>query len=297
LHPDYPLQPAAVNHEIAGYYLLRHEFATALEYARRATNDSHAGWAQLRASYCLEGLQQWAEAESLQRTVSEDYNDLEWYFFTRRTGQGDAAAAGALANTILDSPKGERLPLLTKLQLALLLGEREQAFKLMENSYLKQPTAFIGLHAALLADEHQLTDIRDTTLKHVVEGGRKNAAGAPLQGLFAVAEAIQGDLAAGGKGKLDLQILGERFKTTPPSDQPLFQYAVGCYLMLHGAEEDGRRILLKRMSALPMSEPHRTLAGAWLVKRGIAPSAYQEALQTPVEATPPDPEPVPLEEP
>jgi len=92
--PTYGLEAASACSKLADWFMDRREWDQAKPYALQAA-DSYSAFGLLSAGRCLEGLEEWEEAEKYFRAVSQRYDSswLDWYFWCHRTGRGDVAAA------------------------------------------------------------------------------------------------------------------------------------------------------------------------------------------------------------
>ena len=95
--PDYGLEHASVQSDIAWHFMHKRQWKRALPYATGAA-ESYSGWGLLCAAACHEGLQEWDKAEEYLHAAADRYGAacIEWYFFCRRTGHGDLAACARI---------------------------------------------------------------------------------------------------------------------------------------------------------------------------------------------------------
>lgn len=286
--PDYGLGHAAVQQEIAHFYMGRHEWEKALPFAQGAADDSFASWALTTVASCHEALSHWAEAENKYRMESERYETLQWFYFTRRTGQGDAAAAERFAKTLLEADKGKRRPLPDKVGFALLQGKADEALSLLETGNKRELSPAGGLHIALLAEIGQDLAKRDAALRDVIELSQKKEPKLRNVGLFALARLIEGDIRDGGQANIDSKALDTLWRSSPVAEQPAVEHLAGRYLDLHGKAELAQRFWLYQMSHGAINDWYRTLTGAELLARGIKPEAYRRELLTVVDSPPPE---------
>ncbi len=92
---DLGLDHAMVRVEIANHYMGLKQWDKARPYAEGAAT-SGAGWAMECAGRCAEGEKDWERAEEWYQRVAERYPDQSWavwYFFCKRSGHGNLAAA------------------------------------------------------------------------------------------------------------------------------------------------------------------------------------------------------------
>jgi tetratricopeptide (TPR) repeat protein len=168
---DYGLGHAQVQNKIAEDLLRRGRFAEAEPLARAAAATG-AAWAMATASEVCERLEQWEDSEGYISTVSRNYaaaNRAKWYFWCRRTGRGDEAAALELARQYLDSDRSKQdfYGPDSLLVYELLNNRPAQALEQAHVSWQRNNQSYWSLiHAALaaaesgnqpLADEHLAT--------------------------------------------------------------------------------------------------------------------------------------------
>ncbi len=92
---DLGLDHAQVRVEIANHYMAVGRFDKAKPYAEDAAA-TWAEWAMMCAARCAEGEKDWQRAEAWYSRVAERYASnawAVWYFFCKRTGQGNLVAA------------------------------------------------------------------------------------------------------------------------------------------------------------------------------------------------------------
>jgi tetratricopeptide (TPR) repeat protein len=285
--PDYALEHAGLRKEIAAYYMERHEWRKALPFAHAAAK-SYASWGLLLEAQCQEALEDWPHAEALYRVEAERYETLSWFFFTRRTGQGNAAAALAYARTLINGPVATDITSNDRVAFHLALGDAAAAREIQEVKFRELPNnQFVGLLLATLADQLGDSARRDAALKHVAASAPAKKAKTPRTGFPALAEALVKDLASGGHGEFNLDALSKLRSKLPASDDIGFDYLAGCYFDQHGKSDEARKAWLRCMLSLPLDAKYRTLAGAALLKRGVTPAAYTNALQRNISAPPP----------
>jgi tetratricopeptide (TPR) repeat protein len=294
--PDYGLVHAGVRGTIAKYFMSRKEWKKALPYAEQAA-ESYSAAALLAAADCHEGLQQWQQAEAYTRATALRYrgSELVWYFFCKRTGEGDLDAARQLADRhVKNVDRTEFYADLFSVGVFYILEKQpEKALDVFEQEFAKNGNPYMGLHLALLADQLKDAQKRDAALRRIsTEGPKYNriATGKPRQELIALAALLAKDLAKGGKGEIDLDDADKLRSTGDDAERMNYNYFLAKYLSLHGKTDQAvdywKQCMTHTSEYGNMHLPDRTLAGAELLRRGITPADYRAALQTTPEASP-----------
>lgn len=299
--PDYQLNHSLVLAEIATEFMNRKQWEKALPYAKGAAG-SGAAFGLLCAGTCYEGLQQWPEAEQFFRATSERYDDLsfEWYFFCRRTGEGDVNAARNHANAYLSrrfqfASMNLCIPVTT---FYLLEKQSDKASAIIDNGTKKwrKPGPYDFLWQAVVADlvhDHNKRDqaieqarVLADKLNRDHSTGTVNAAktkGPPDGGAGILAELIVKDVAAGGQGNIDVVATEKTTADFQPLLRAWFYYLLGHYLDNQGQHDKAVRCWKQTMS-WPQLDAHRTLAGAMLLEHGVKPADYRSLLRPDIEA-------------
>jgi len=303
--PDYGLSHGMVRATLARHFMANKEWDKALPYAQGAA-ETYAQWGLMVGAECQEGMQHWEAAESLARAASERYTcaALHWYLFCRRTGQGDLEAARKLAMAVANSDTnfaGEQ-----KVAAFWILEKQPEKAQQIFAGYFTQNNPVFGLHVALLADELKNTRRRDEILARLSEQRnryRPASGGMAYVHLASLARMLANDLAKGGKGDVDLAEADRVNQAYPlPDESPspcdlerndprnpriAFNYFLGRYLDLHGKPKEAIVSWKKCVAETEfMFDLHRSLAGAELTARGIAPELYKAA-KKPKSTSPP----------
>jgi tetratricopeptide (TPR) repeat protein len=280
--PDYGLDHALAQSNIARYYMHLKRWEKALPYAKGAA-ESYAGWALQILAECHEAMGHWTEAEAIFKAESERYPDaiVEWYAFCRRTGRGDLASARRLFAEATGLVRISGTP--SSLAYYLLEKDPARAKQLLRHLAADGNPVY-DMHLALLADQAHDASTRDRILDRVQRKGSAYKPRQPIRrtyaNLAALAGLIAGDLAKGGKGPID-QAAAERLSPPAPfdadqgccrGDEPAaaLSYLLGRYLDQHGKPELAVccwKHCLAQTDA--MSDLHRTLAAAELLARGV----------------------------
>lgn len=261
---DYGLTHAKARVKVAEHFMQQKRWKEALPYAEAAA-DTGAAWAMRCAADCLSGLKRHAEAEELMQAVAQRYDAATlWYFWCRRTGQGDLVAArkevrAALmaGQILLDDPE--------PLAFLVLEGEKEEALKHYHASLVKEGSPMYGWMASLLNDEQKQPKNRDAGLKIVIENGNKPKY--ERKYLVELAKLAQEALADPAKleqlpGQADALLA----KIDDPQERCVVAYLAGKFLDLRGKPTEGLA-LLKQAADSPFTTPASALAVAELQAR------------------------------
>lgn len=283
--PDYGLQHAQVQVDIANHYMERHEWEKALPYAMGAAGTG-SQWGMLAAAKCYEALQDWNPAEEMYRVTSLRYrgSSLQWYYFCRRTGQGDAASARDAALDFMNTPGNvdDDLSRFEAGEFWMLDRVPDEAIKYFERLAAESTNPYYGLHLALLADQAKKTGQRDAALDRVVSKGEEYlriATQQPRRELVGLAKLMVADLKNGGHGEIDLMTAKRLRSTADETEQMNFNYYLAKYLDLHGKPDEARQLWMHCMGYRIMFDYIRTLAGAELQDHGVRPDDYKDLVQ------------------
>lgn len=280
--PDYYLDHASVQSDVAYDYMSRKQWEEALPYAEGAAQSGSA-WGMQCAAECCEALQHFEEAEMLLHDCADRYEGpMPWYFFCRRTGHGDLVAARQAVEVLeLRHAQAGDLGSYDFAAYYLLEGKPELALRELEQALLHygQPNDAVWL--ALIADQAGDAPKRDLAWDRAKElaatgSGRLSSTG---DSIFSLALLIQKDLAAGGHGKVDLELAQQCLEPLEEGDRFRFRYALAHYLNHHGQRETALGYWRQCMSCTGIAARYRTLAGAALLEHGITPADYQDLLR------------------
>ena len=295
--PDYGLDHAQIQSQIAHHFMGKADWKRALPYAQGAA-ESYSGWGLHCLAECYEGMGDFARAERLILAAAERYRTgaREWYYFCRRTGRGDLAAARKAVQEYIDDggaaadTREKRGGLFTYI---LLENQLDKTAAFLRDRYAEEPRSAEALWLALIGDETNNTTMRDEALA-------KLKADAPLYRttekervrteLVQLGEWIQRDVAQGHKGAIPrAEVEPCRAGLKDKADRARFDLLLARYLKARGNRDDAvyycRQILA---SITPQNEVH-TLAAVMLIEMGVAP----DRLQTPVEKQPAAEKPAP----
>ena len=154
----------------------RKEWNKALPYAQ-AAGESWAQWAMACAARCAEGAALWDQAELWHMRNAERYRESsfpDWYFFCKRSGHGNLAAARETTEQYIDSlaenPGGRNN---LKGCFYWLDGQHEKA-KAAFTSACKPSMNLAGLGLAVLVDQAGDAARRNDLMKQIAENNKQH---------------------------------------------------------------------------------------------------------------------------
>lgn len=287
---DSPGESGRIRAAIAGYFLARRELERARELAE-ASGEEQEYEGMVVASAVHEVLQDWRNSEFWVEELAKEHpvHRYEWFFWCKRTGQGNLSAANTEAGEFLkdrrrwvgESTEYSRFELPAVIH--LLRDELQEARGFFEGQLKRTSDTWAGLHAALIADAQKDEKSRDAFLKLIFETpATAYARRLPKRvELRAVAQWIIDDLAAGGKGETSREALDKTLGGATLSEGAHCFYILGAYLERCGKSDAAIEYWKRCMLLPPLHGLSRTLSGAALTKKGIKPESYREALQRP----------------
>jgi tetratricopeptide (TPR) repeat protein len=230
-----------VRKELAKHFMARNEWDKALPYAA-AAGQSFTAWGMECARDCYEGLGDLEKAHEWQKQVSERYprTEASWYFWVKKTGFGDEAAAEAHAMKWLDSlPGSTEGDYFTRGAIQVLRGQPKEALQAYTEAMKLDAHPSYALSVALLAMELGDTGARDRAIaagrdyspkdkKTVVYGKELLASMAEI-------------LAAGPDGKIDLGAWDAMLAKQDSTVKIILPYFMGRFLELRGRKEDAKK--------------------------------------------------------
>jgi hypothetical protein len=267
--PDYGLSHAWVRARIARHYMDKRQYAKARPYAEQAAG-TWASWAMSCTSECLEALHEWDSSEEWVKNDASRYPDsrLNWYFWCRRTGHGDAENAKRLAQQMVDEYSARNPPAKQDwiAIFYLLSGDRKSAFKAFQAEYDQSHSYWSGLHVVLLADEFEDRETRDRVMAFLIKGGIPDQTAST----YALAKftVLLEDAYESKIAKLDLTALDAILTAASENQRMDLSYFAARYLALRGQIEDSERSLKRCYASTEISQLNRTLAAAELVDAG-----------------------------
>lgn len=286
--PQSGVDAAKIPLLISQHFLNRRQFEQALPWAEKAANAGDSRGVAQAAAIC-EGLQDWASSEKWIKQMSLMESPHMWFFWCKRTGQGDMAAAHRLALDYFQKrDELRKTSVRTDPQLYmqvipgtfyLLVGDVNKARVCFEEEFFRNHDAVCGLQAILIADQQQNTKGRDTMLADL-KNDRWQKEEHPQ--LVALSQLFAADLAKGGACKLDWAAIDKLSAAATADEQMPFHYFVAVYARSHGNEDKAIEYWRRCITRTPINSLSRTLAGVALLDRGIGPADYKAELQTPV---------------
>jgi tetratricopeptide (TPR) repeat protein len=174
---DLGLDHAKVRVEVAEYYMSRKVWDKAMVYAEDAA-ESWAGWAMVCAARCAEGAKNWERAESWYQRNAERYPKYsfgDWYFFCKRTGHGNLAAAREFTEQYIQTLTNSDGRDTYEAAFYWLDGQHEKAMTVFSKAYKESMRRGDGLCLAVLVDETRDAARRNTLLKEIVTKNSKSA--------------------------------------------------------------------------------------------------------------------------
>ena len=235
---DVGLEHASIRVELAEHFMKLGKYDLAEPYAAAAA-ETWAGWAMLCARNCYEGLGNWEKAELWQRRISERYDNarLEWLFWCKRHGKGNAEAAEDLAQQFLLDIKTKATPVDDE-KLAIisaLCNKPRRALGAFQKSFEATDNPYDGLHVALLAMALKDENTRDAALLRVIEKGKAYQVANDTRGLEVLLAKEFRDLLALGAGAPPNPGLFERLLEKAPDAgvRANAAYFVGRFLEVH----------------------------------------------------------------
>jgi tetratricopeptide (TPR) repeat protein len=264
-HEDFALSHAQARVAIARYLMDRKAWPEAVVYADAAA-ESGASWALVCAAECHEALEQWESAEQLMRTTGERYgNDrLLWYFWCRRTGHGDVAAAQKLAAIyIAQLSANPNVPLDAVGVYHILSQKNDLAQAAFKRTFDRLGNPYSGIHFALLADEAGQTEVRDAALADAVDRGqrlRNGPGGQPPTLDIAMAKWLNNAYHQPADTEPALDALDDLLKVADKAAQANVAYFSGRYFKLRGKADLATRYLQRAIDTGVASNWNRTLA-------------------------------------
>ncbi len=267
--PDYGLQHAQVQVQIADYLMNQGEFEKAQPYAEAAA-ETRAYWAMRCAARAAVGLKQWEQAEAWVKEAGEHYSrPMDWYNWCRITGHGDEAAARkvvtANVKSIENSPDRELA--LSAAAFYLLTGETEKALPILKRMYETDGDPWAGLQFAMLTPE---VTARAVALDTVMEKGpRHRTLGRPRPQLVELAGIFKEALASDPEAKPNAAEI-ERLvqETVEPREQSNIYYFTAKLMQLRGAKEEAAQYL-KQCVLATATDPNDNAALACVELRSL----------------------------
>jgi tetratricopeptide (TPR) repeat protein len=241
---DLGLDHARARVEIADYYMEQKQWDKAKPFAEQAAA-TWAEWAMLCAGRCAEGEKDWNRAETWYSRVTQRYPSTDWavwYFFCKRTGQGNTAAASTSVEQYLAGVAGQ--PGLQNEEYAAyfnwLEGRVDMAKAEFAMAYNTRTSVSAALGMAMIHDDEKNAARRDELLNELVA---KHSEKAPktvalcrllLESIFAPAEI---------KKPLDVVALDRTIESVPEEGRGNTELFVGWFLKNHDDAKNAKKYL------------------------------------------------------
>ncbi len=230
LQPDYSLQHAWVQVEIAHYYMARGQYEKALPYADAAAQTA-SGWAMVCDAGAHTGVGDWDGGQQIIKDEIDHYSDspFRWYAWCLHTGHGDRAAAAAATRAYFTT-RPAPLNSQETLQLAcldMLENRQKEALQVLSQRVTSDPGAISPLHMAIIADAMNDTAARDSAMKVV-------AALPDQKSTLAKFGAVLNDAMQAGSATPDTDKIDAILTTADAADRISIFYLAGRYLENHG---------------------------------------------------------------
>lgn len=283
--PSPGLQHSMVQNRIARALMKRRRWNEAAPYAEAAA-ESGAGWALATAGSCAEAQQDWDRAETYFAAEAQRYADsaAAWYFFCRRTGQGDQASARDLALQYVS--QHQQTPDVyhswSLAAVAILENHLQQAVVYLQAATKQFAHPMCSLHVALVAHELGDKQLRDAHLAQTIRlaGNFKvDEKPQPQQAILALAKLFQEKVAADQPIVYSEEEVKSITAEADASQLAHVNYVVGRLLETAGQREAAIEYLKRCMAYTDIDKFIRILAGARLVGLSVPASSYRERLQ------------------
>lgn len=282
--PEQGLDHTHVRGEIALKLRGYRRWQEALPYAEAAA-ESGEGWALILAGSNHEALQHWDEAEAYYRRCSARYSDAgtSWYYFCRRTGQGDPASAlepaMKVADLLKERARGGHLWHLGFL--AQLENNAVQALVYLEPAAKDLPNPMVWLQTLLVAHEVKRHDVRDQFVNELIERSskyREKNQPRPRLALEAFARLLKAKFAKDGPLTFTDEEITAVFEKADDDQRAEVRFAIGRLLDLQGDAEQAAEYYKQALAHTRIEYYARTLSGYYLGKLGVPASSYRELM-------------------
>ena len=260
---------AKVRVQIADDFMGLGEWDKAWPYAEAAAGTG-IHWALVCAARCAEGRKDWLAAEGYYRQITQSNPGggwPAWYLFCKRTGHGDAEAAGAFADRVLatGAEGAAATPPAAIGYFYWLRGDPKKAGPYFRKAYDAAPSATTCTPLILIADELGDVATRDEWVRTLITRYRNQSPNtARIFEIFGK---------AAGPDRPDAtdlqavdQILG---KIRVAAYRGSNEFFVGCYLKNHGKAEEARRHLELALRSTSSHRFMRAIAADRLQRLGV----------------------------
>lgn len=197
------------------------------------------------AARCAEGEKDWEQAEAWYSRVTERYASSAWavwYFFCKRTGQGDLEGARASVERYIAST-ADRPDLQTSEYFGYfywLDGRTDKAREIFTGAYSKSTSISAALALAMILDDEKDAARRDDLLKELVARHKEKAP----RSLAICQILLDSIFAPAAKGQpLDIAVLDRLIAAMPEEARGNADFFVGWFLRNHDHPQEARRYL------------------------------------------------------
>lgn len=153
--PDQGLGHAAIRKRLAEGLMELGQWEEAEKPAVEAAQTG-AAWAMEVAAVCYEGLERWEESEQWVKQLSHAYgfsSRYRWYFWCKRNGRGDLAAARKLVESVAETANGQDSMADATASFYYLEGRLERSLQLYKRARQGIGSSWKGLIMATIADD------------------------------------------------------------------------------------------------------------------------------------------------
>lgn len=284
---DRGLEHARLNTQIANFYRRQRDYAGALPYAEAAA-ESYSEWGLRLAAEVHEALRHFDEAEKYYQAISERYNKLDWYKFTRRRYSDNVAAATAFSKQMLIEELGSRANPFAVVQFSIMTDDQRQVVKTVEPLVKQYPLeSGLQLFLALAHDELGQTKERDAVLTAAFKGdGKWTTEQLRDVLLYDLVLLLLKDVQSGAKAAFTPVDIEAARKAASKDDNGkfMFEFLLGRYLELHGKPEEAKKLYFRAWAQEPNENLNRHLSGHRLQKLGVNLSEHKTAFEKELEA-------------
>lgn len=239
---DLGLDHARIRVQLAEHFMALKQWEKARPYAE-AAGETWAEWAINCAARCAEGEKDWGRAETWYSRVTERYtnNWAVWYFFCKRTGQGNLDAAREsvdryiAANANNTNINGE----LFFAYFYWLDGRTDKAKEIFLRAYRQTGSVSPAVAMAMILDDAKDAAGRNELIDHVARHKDQFPKTGDICQLL-----LETVLAPEGKGKpLDLAAIERILAGIHEGGRSDMKFFVGWFLKNHGHAAEARKYL------------------------------------------------------
>ncbi len=264
-----PRSQTNVRVQMAEHFMGLGEWDKAWPYAEAAAGTGIYR-ALVCAAQCAEGRKNWDAAEAYNRQITESNPGggwAAWYLFCKRTGQGDAEAAGDFADRVL-AKGGEGASATSPTAIGYfywLRGDPKKAEQYFRKAYDSAPSATTCTPLILVADERGDTTTRDEWVRTLINRHRNQAPNTAR--IFEILATAAGP---DKPGATDLQAVDKMLgKIRIGANRGNNEFFVGCYLNNHGNAAEARRHLELTLKSSSSNRFMRAIAADRLQHLGV----------------------------